>query len=594
MRSKKARLHPLLIILAVALASVLFVAACGGGAEPTAAPADSQAAAAEAAAAIAAAEAATAKAIADAEAQAVASAAELASITEIYELAAEKALQVAEEAEVEAAAAALLATEGAPQYGGTLRVTMAPDFTGLDPLFLVGGVGLTLHQQAYDNLLMIQPDLSVKPELATSWVPNDDFSSFTFNLRKGVKFHHGKEFKAEDVVFTINRWIDPVIDSSIRSTFNIIEEMVVIDDYTIRFDLDAPNAFFPGYLSIFQARILPSDVDVARFANEEFGTGPFIMVEHLVNERTTFERNPDYWDEGLPYLDELVILSIPEVATRAAALTSGDVDVIYEVAPQSVPAIEAHPDTSVLNTASFSWMAMTIPTDVPPFDNLLVRKAMQAATDREAINQASLLGLGTVARDHQFHPGHPSFAPQHAPPDYDVELAKSLLEQAGYPDGIDITLYTGEIAPGMLSMALSFKESAEPAGIRVDVVKVPSDGFWEDYWNQGPGVGNLATVRWFGRLPDQALTIQSLSDAKWNSPQFKSARLDELVVKARGQDLAGQKESYAEVQQILIDNVPRIITTFTPWMYGVRNDVRGVAPHPLSWPIFQEGWFVAD
>ena len=220
MRSKILKLHPLLIILAVALASVLFVAACGDDAEPTAAPVDSQAAAEEAAAAAAAqvaaaeaaaeaaqaaaaaevtaAEAATAKAIADAEAQASASAAELAEVSKKFELAA--AGQVAAEAEV-AAAAALLAAEGQPKYGGTLRVTLAPNFTGMDPVYSVGEVGQMIHQQAYDNLLMIQPDLSVKPELATSWEANDDFTSYTFHLREGVKFHHGKDFKAEDVVF---------------------------------------------------------------------------------------------------------------------------------------------------------------------------------------------------------------------------------------------------------------------------------------------------------------------------------------------------------------------------------------------------------
>ena len=217
MKSKKAGLHPLLIILAVALASVLFVAACGDGADPTAAPVDTQAAtdeaiaaaeaaAAEAAELAAAAEAAgeaeaakAAAAIAAAEAQAAASATELAELAEKYAKA--EAGLAATEAEV-AAAAAKLAAEGQPQYGGTLTVTIGPSIGFLDPLMTVSVVPIIIHQQAYDNLLMIQPDLSVKPELATSWEPNDDFTSYTFKLRQGVKFHHGKEFKAEDVVFT--------------------------------------------------------------------------------------------------------------------------------------------------------------------------------------------------------------------------------------------------------------------------------------------------------------------------------------------------------------------------------------------------------
>ena len=616
MRSKIPSLHPLLIILAVALASVLFVAACGGGAEPTAAPVDAQAAiaAAEAAAAkatelAAAAEAAgeadaaqaaaeaaaaaedaamiAADAIAAADAQAAVAAAELAALAEKYAKA-EAGLADAE-AQV-AAAAAKVAAEGQPQYGGTLRVTMGPTIGTLDPLLALGTVQISVHQATYDNLLMIQPDLSVKPELATSWEPNDDFTSFTFNLRQGVKFHHGKDFKAEDVAFTVNRWIDPVIDSSIRPTFKVIEEMVILDDYTIRFDLDAPNSFFPTYFSIFQARILPADVDIDRMALEEFGSGPFKILEHLQGERTTMVRNDDYWEEGKPYLDELVVLSIPEQATRDAALKAGDVDLVHKLSAQSAPGLYSHPDTTVLNASTFTFITLSLPTVTPPFDNLLVRKAMQAATDRESINQAALLGLGTIASDHPIHPGHPAFAPQYAPPDYDIELARSLLEQAGYPDGIDVTLYTADVGAGMIEMAIAFAESAAPAGIRVDVQKVPSDGFWGEYWNN-----DLFTVAyWVGRIPDQALTVQSLSDAAWNTPRFKSARLDELVLKARGQDLAGRKESYGEVQKILIDNVPRIIPAFQPWLYGVRNNVRGAPPHPLGWPFYQDAWFAPD
>ena len=121
-----------------------------------------------------------------------------------------------------------------------------------------------------------------------------------------------------------------------------------------------------------------------------------------------------------------------------------------------------------------------------------------------------------------------------------------------------------------------------------------SDGFWGQYWNQqrkqGAGTGNFTVVYWLGRIPDQALTTQSLSDAKWNSPKFKGARLDELVLEARGQDLAGQKDSYGEIQKILIDNVPRIIPAFQPWLYGVRNNVRGAAPHLLGWAVFNDIW----
>ena len=574
MKSKKAGLHPLLIILAVALASVLFVVACGGGGEATEV---AQVPAADDTAAEAAAVAA-----ADTEAEAARQAqANIAAAAQAVEAEAAAAA-------VAAAAAAAAAVEGGPKYGGRLVFAMAPDCAGLDPLWTLDDPSLTITQAAYDNLLMIQPDLTIKPELATSWEPNEDFTSYTFHLREGVKFHHGKDFKAEDVLFSVERMMDPVIDSPIRATLEVIEDMVVLDDYTIRFDLDAPNGIFPTYLSVFQARILPSDIDAERFHLEEFGTGPFILEEHLPCERATLVRNLDYWEEGKPFLDEIIILQIHEIASRNEALKSGDADLIWQMAAVSVPEINAHPETTALVTTSFSYIGMPMPIDTPPFDNLLVRKAMQAAMDRVSINQAALGGLGVPAYDHPIHPSNAVFASQYAPPDYDPDLARSLLEQAGYPDGIDVTLHTADVANGMIEMAVAFQESAAPAGIRVEIQREPSDGFWDTVWNQRPGL--FTVVFWFGRIPDQALMIQYHSEASWNAPGYKNSVLDDLIVKARGQDLEGQKESYGEIQRILIDDVPRLVPVFQPWIYGARNEVRGVAPHPFGWPLIQDGW----
>ena len=551
MKSKTPSLHPFLILLAVAMVSALFVLACGGGGEATQAPA----------------------------AGTIEAAAEQAIPTEAEQTAPADAASVSEAAAEQV---------GVPKRGGKLTMTIVAEYLTLDPPLQLTQVDIAITQQLYDNLLMIQPDGTVKPELATSWEANDDLSSYTFHLREGVKFHHGKEFKAEDVLSTFERVMDPVIDSPIRPTFtSTIKDIIALDDYTVRFDLVGPNAFFLDTLSVYQVRIVPSDVDVERLHLEEFGTGPFMIVEHLPGERTVMVRNPDYWEEGKPYLDEVTIQLIHEAATRAEALKSGDVDVVYDLEPQSVPAIEAYPDTEVLENSSAAWIGLIMRTDMEPFDNLLVRKAFQAATDRRAINQAALLGRGVIAYDHVIPPSDPLFAPQHKPPDYDPELAKQLLAEAGYPDGLDVTLHTADVGTGMIEMAVAFKESAAPAGIRVDVQRQPSDGFWDRFWFHEP----FTVAWWFGRPnPDQALSIQYMKDSSWNAPRFFSDRLDELIIRARGETLEGQKESYAEIQRILIDNVPRIIVAYKPVLYGARSDVRGVSPHPLGWAILQDAW----
>ena len=575
MRFKATSLHPLLVLLAVAMASVLFVAACGGGGEATTAPevmeetmaTDEGEAAEEDLAELG-------------QGVVIEGSLEEEEIAELGE-----GVVVAEEAET-----AMASEEGAPRRGGTLTVGIVADHVSLDPPWNASVVDIGLTQSLYDNLLMIQPDLSVKPELATSWEANGDLSSYTFHLRKGVKFHHGKDFKAEDVLFTFNRLLDPVLDSPARSTFETIKDMTIIDDYTIRFDLTGPNAFFPESTSIYQARILPADVDVDRLTLEEFGTGPFKILEHEPGIRTTMVRNEDYWEEGKPYLDEMIYLNIKEAATRAEALKNGDVDVVYQLEPQSVADIEAHPDTTVIKAASLSWIGMDMDNRVPPFDNILVRKAMQAVTDRDFLRQAAMLGLGANAY-HQIPPNDVRFAPQYAPPEYNVELAKSLLAEAGYPDGIDITLFTSDVGAGMIEMAVAYKELAEPAGIRVEIQRTSPDGYWDAVWTVEP----FTMVFWFGRAnPDQALSIQLLSTSSWNAPRYNNPVFDDLVIRARGEKLEQQKETYAEIQRILIDEVPQIIVAFQPWLYGARNNLRGVEPHPLGWGLFQDGWFVAD
>jgi peptide/nickel transport system substrate-binding protein len=224
---------------------------------------------------------------------------------------------------------------------------------------------------------------------------------------------------------------------------------------------------------------------------------------------------------------------------------------------------------------------------VAPFDNVLVRKAIQAVTDREAIRQSALLGKGSVAYDHPIAPNDPHFASQYEPPAYDIELAKSLLEQAGYTDGIDLTLVTSPAGAPMVEMAVVMKERAAPAGIRINIKEVPEEEFWAKVWMQEP----FTTVWWNGRPPDAALSVVYLSDASWNESRYQNPTIDQLIVKARGQrDLAERRATYGEIQRVLIEDVPRIVAVFKPNLIGVRTDVRGIEVHPLNWPIFHAGW----
>ncbi len=485
----------------------------------------------------------------------------------------------------EAAEPAAEEEEEGPKYGGTLRLTMPPGGNDFDPPLLSYVADMTVVHQSYESLVERNPDWTLRPLLAESWEPNDELTQWTFNLRKGVKFIHGKEFKAEDVVYTFDRLFE--VGSALASVLGMVTDVVAVDDYTVRFDLSSPSTYLPGLVSRYHAKITPSDIDPERLKTETFGTGPFTVTEHVAGERTVMTKNPNYWWEGYPYLDELIIIYLPDPGSRAEALKAGTVDVIVDMVIPNIPTIEAHAECRVSMVTSPQYMNLAMDVTMEPFNNKLVRQAIQAATDREAINQAALFGKGSVAYDHPIAPTDPHFNEEYKPPEYNPELARELLEQAGYPDGIDLTLYTSTLGAPMVEMAMVMKEKAAPAGIRIDIQVMPEDGYWSDVWMVKP----FCTVYYGGRIPDEALSIVYLSTASWNETHYNNPRVDELIIKARSQvELEDRRETYGEIQSILIDEVPRIIPVFMPVAHGMRLNVRGLEAKPHGGIFCRYAW----
>ena len=442
----------------------------------------------------------------------------------------------------------------------TLRIGMLPSHSTFDPPLVGELPDIATITHLYDPLVMRNPDLTLQPMLAESWSANADSTEWTFNLREGVRFHHGKELKAEDVIFTFNRLFE--VESPLASVMARPTAIVAVDDYTVRFEFDTPNAVLLEALVKYHAQILPSDVDPSRFAREEFGTDPFIMTDNAIGQRTVFRKNEDYWWEGHPLVDEVVFVYLFSPEARAEALKAGTIDVIFDLDNGSVSTLESHPDTMVKASPSGSYMNLAMDVREPPFDNVLVRKALQAVTDREAILQAAQLGLGGIAYDHPITPGDPFFNPSCVPPGYDPELAISLLDQAGYPDGLDLVLYTSSSAgAAMRPMAEVMREKAAPAGINIDIQNVPGANYWSDVWLQEP----FLTSWWGGRPPYEAFRVVYASDAVWNESYYNNPVLDNLLQTALSQsNLEDQKDTFGQLQCLVIDEVPRIIPVFRP------------------------------
>jgi peptide/nickel transport system substrate-binding protein len=457
--------------------------------------------------------------------------------------------------------------------GGHLKVGMLADFNTFDPPLLVGMPDIYTVIHTHDVLVFRNPDLTLQPALATSWVANEDSTEWTLELRKGVKFSNGKEFNADDVIFTINRLYE--VESPLASVMIKPARMVADDPHTLRLIFEKPNAVLLDSLVKYQFSITPSNVDTSTFATTPVGTGPFILKEHITGERTYFVKNPDYWWDGHPLVEELTFIFLPDPESRAEALKAGIVDIIADLDVSSVPGLRGHPDTDAVVAPAGGYLNVAFDVTVPPYDNVLVRKAVQLVTDRQAILQAVQFGMGGIAYDHPIAESHPVFNPDCVPPAYDPQKAKELLAQAGYPDGIDLTLTTSTAGGGMVELATVFKEKAAPAGINIDINVVPEDGYWSDAWLVEP----FLTVWWGGRPPYEAFSVVYKGGGSWNEAKYANARVDELLDLAMQKSgIEDQKAIYGEIQCIIVDEVPRIIPVFRPVLLGLRNDVRGMVP----------------
>lgn len=475
-----------------------------------------------------------------------------------------------------------VACSGDSKTGGALKVGMLSDHVSFDPPVLLGMPNIYTVIHTNDVLVFRNPDLTTRPALAESWTFNDDASVWTFKLREDVYFKTyengaivtGKEFKAEDVIFTINRMYSE--ESPTVSTISPEKpNMVAVDDHTVRFEFDAPNATLLEGLVKYQTHMSPSDIDPTRFAEQTFGTGPFIMTSHIAGERTTFIKNPDYWLKDTPKVDELLFIFLPSPEARAEALKAGSIDMVVDMETTSIPGVEANPGTSVQTAPSGGYMNIAMIVTQSPFDNLQVRKAVQMATDRNAILQAAQLGYGAIAYDHPVTSTDPRFNPDCKPPDYDPAGAKSLLAQAGYPNGIDLTLHTSTAGGAMVEMATVLKESFKPAGINLDIVVMPEDGYWAEGWMVKP----FTTVWWGGRPPYEAFNVVYRGGGSWNETFYNNPKVDALLNEAKASaSLDDQKRIFGELQCIGIEDAHRIIPVFRPVVLGISDDVKGSAP----------------
>ncbi|MCH8297874.1 MAG: ABC transporter substrate-binding protein [Chloroflexi bacterium] len=486
--------------------------------------------------------------------------------------------------------AAPVAGAAGQRYGGTVRIGVV-DFGTMDPALMGLSEGSSLYSElTYDKGTVLWYDGALTPWALESWKSNDDSTQYTFKVRQGINFHHGKEMKAEDVKFTYDRILDPATASPLEAQLNFISTITAVDDYTLVFDLDGPNVFLPGLLSIYHAMILPSDIDIGLITSREFGSGPFTLTEHNPAERTVMDRNPNYWRAGVPYLDQVILFYMPEMTTRIEALKSGAIDVVLDTLTFSVlDDLDAHANVTVQEAPTAGVRVLDFHTDREPFNNKNLRKAFQYAVDRDFVRQATLFGRGSNANDHPVGMNDEYYWADQPIIKQDIPRAIEYLKAAGYPDGFDVVLTTTDVSQ-KLDMALAFKESVAAAGIRVKINNTDPTPYWTEFW-MNPCCPFVASS-WGPRPANEGLNVMFGPKAAWNESYFANARMDELLSLADGEaDYDTRKEYFRQVQEILIEEVPVLFLMHNPKIVAHRNNVRGIEVNPnLATYLIQEWW----
>lgn len=477
------------------------------------------------------------------------------------------------------------------KVGGSLKMAWASTPKNFDPAITISGDEYMVTAAVYDNLVSVGPDLKPTPMLATEWKVSSDGLTWTFKLRPNVKFHDGSTMTSKDVVYSFQRVLDPQTNSPGRTAMGPIKSVEAPDDSTVNIVLDSPFADLPVSVGGTFGRIVPAGRSAGDINTKPIGTGPFTFKEFVPGSHTTLIRNENYWNPNMALLNEVQLVSMPEAAAQLAAITGGQIDVIFEVSPPDRDTIAKDPNVTVMETNSPGFQPFTMLTTEKPFDDNRVRQAMKLLLDRPNVVQAVWQGAATPSPDTPVAPINP-FYWDGPIPKQDIAKAKDLLSSAGYGNGLDLECWTSSERVGMLDSAVAFQEMAAPAGVRVKIQNVPWAQHTTQVWKKKPFYNN----NWFGRATiDETLYPFFHSKGSWNDGgPYSNPELDKLLEEGRSEaDPTKRKEIYVKAQQIIADNGHFVVPYHTKYVSAARKNVQGYTLHPLRWVNLRGVWIAS-
>jgi len=461
-----------------------------------------------------------------------------------------------------------------PKKGGKFRVGMGHGSTtdSLDPGTYENSMTTFTGYLHTNHLTEVDNEGNLAAELAESF-DSADGVTWTFKLRKDVEFHNGKTLNADDVIATFNHHMGEDSKSAAKGNLKPVKSVTKDGDNTVIFTLVSANADFPYIVSDYHLGILPSK-DGKIDPTAGIGTGPYSISKFDPGVRVQAKRNPNYFKEGRAHFDEVEVLSLLDVTARQNALMNGDVDVIDRVDPKTVALLARAPTIEILEKTGTLHYTFPMRVDAAPFDNLDVRLALKYALKRQEMVDKILFGHGALGNDHPISTANNFHAAGLAQREFDADKASFHYKKSGHSGKIQLSTSDAAFA-GAVDAAQLYAASAAEAGIEIEIVREPKDGYWSNVWNKKP----WCACYWGGRPTEDWMFSSAYVDStEWNDTAWKTTegakKFNKIVVEARAElDSAKRGEMYFECQKLINEDGGAVVPMFANYIMGLSKKV---------------------
>ncbi len=461
-------------------------------------------------------------------------------------------------------------------------------------------------RQVAEYLTYTDADNITHPYLLENWEASADLKTWTLNLRKGIKHNNGDEFNADDVVFTMNQWLNKDVGSSMLGLLKSYLEPTGIEkvsDYQIVLHLTTPEIAIPEHLFHYPALVLNHRTFEGDFIKAPHGTGPYTLETYREGERAVLKRRNDYWNKGddgqpMPYLDSVEFIDMgTEMPPQIAAIQAGEIDIIDFgdiSATEAYAALKDDARVAIYPVTTNQTRILRMRVDMKPWSDNRVRTALKLCQHREKILALAYFGEGMQGQDVHVSPKHPEYCPIDTPK-YDPEKAKELLKAAGYASGLDVNLAVGSGWKEIVRYAEILKQDAAPAGFRINIQTMPNSQYWEK-WTEV----DLGITTWAHRpIGTMVPSLAYVGDAEgkpvaWNETRWVDPEYSALLKEANGTlDVEARRKIFCKLEKIQQER-GSIGNAFwiNVWTITTKR-VQNVAAHPSLYLRLDRVWLNA-